>query len=1230
MVTNKEGMVTTKTGAALSPSDYVHLHNHTQYSLLDGLTKLPALMKYVNATGMTAVAQTDHGTLSGAIDFYKDATKAGIKPLIGMETYVASRTLHDKDPGKDKLYYHLILIAMNETGYRNLMKLSTVANLEGFYYKPRVDHVVLEKYNEGLIVLSGCIGGEVADRIRQGQYDQAKEIAGWYKRIFGDRYYIEVQDHGHPDHPSKWDEQVAANKELIRLAEELDIPCVVTCDAHYLSHEDQTAHEILLCVQTGAFLSDEKRMSLANFELHVTDPNEIIKRWGADHPDFITNTKAIADRCDLTIELGKILIPKFPVPEGEDEKSYMDTLVFQGLAQRYTGTPAEKTKTMSIPELRKLLSKEVLERADYELGVVDKMGFNGYFLIVQDFINWGKDQGIIFGPGRGSAAGSILSYALRITELDPLHYELLFERMLNPERVSMPDIDIDIQDTRRDEVIEYCSQKYGPERVANIVTFGTMAARNAVRDVSRVLQVPYADADRMAKMIPPPVQGRHIPLKKSIEDDQDLKREYENNPTAKQVFDLAMQLEGTIRSHGVHAAGVVIAPDELVKFVPLEMAQKGVVATQYPKEPVDELGLLKIDFLGLSNLTIIKNALRIIKRVYNIDIDLEAIPLDDQATFDLLARGDTTGVFQFESSGMKRYLRELKPTEFNDVIAMGALYRPGPLSAGLTDSFIKRKNGLEDIVYAHPLMEPALKNTFGVLVYQEQVMQISRDVCGFTGGEADTLRKAIGKKKVDVMKKMEVKFVDGAVKNGVPKNVIEKFWKDLLGFADYCFNKSHSACYGMTSYWTAYLKAHYPSGFMAALMTSDYDDTDRLAIEITECQKMGISVLPPDVNESFHEFAVVPDKDNPDNRKAPIRFGMDAIKNVGTGAVEEILRARGMDDGFEGIEEFLSKVNVRIVNRKAMESLVKAGAFDRFGARSDLLHNLDVLLAYGNRLQKEANSGQVDLFGTLDDAAEHTKPKLTLEKGGLQYNQREQLLWERELLGLYLSQHPLAMFENYLSEQTVPIKDIKVEHDGKQVVIGGAIVDAREITTKNGKKMAFVKIEDQFDAIELILFPGTYQQTAGLWERDQVILARGKVSSKDKEGNLGGELKILVDDAREITVEQATGYVLTGKKVKTPTIKKTVAAALGKPKVATQSANAQNRVYVRLSDSKNQDLLLSLKQTIDECSGDCEVVLVLGPENNKQIIKLPAKVTNDDATLSRLRNLVGNENIKVL
>lgn len=1218
----------------LSPADYVHLHNHTQYSLLDGLTKVPELIDFVAEEGMSAVGMTDHGTLSGTVEFYKAAKDKGVKPIIGIETYVAMRRHTDKDPAKDKNRFHLVLLAMNETGYKNLMKLSTTANLEGFYYFPRIDHELLEQYNEGLIAGSACLGGEIGDALKNDDYEKAKEIASWYKGVFGDRYYLEVQDHGHPDAPAHNAEQKKVNDGIFKLSKELGIEVILTCDAHYLKHKDQDAHEILLCVGTGAYLSDEKRMTLKDFDLHVIPPKELIKRWGKDHPEVITNTRKVADRCDVELDLGKILIPKFPVPKGETEKSYLDTLVYQGLARRYGGKTIEEAAKLTNEQIKPLLPKEVLERVVYELGVIDSMGFNGYFLIVQDFINWGKSQGIIFGPGRGSAAGSIVAYAVRITDLDPLKYGLLFERFLNPDRISMPDIDVDIQDSRRDEVIEYCAEKYGHDRVSNIVTFGRMFARNAVRDVSRVLEVSYAEADRLAKMIPAPVQGRHIPLAKSIKEDVDLKREYETNETSKTVIDYAMILEGTVRSHGVHACGVVIAPDTLVNYVPLEQAQKGVIATQFPMNQIEELGLLKMDFLGLSNLTIIKNTLRIVKKVYGNDIDITSIPLDDEATFKLLQRGDTTGVFQFESAGMKRYLRELKPTEFNDVIAMGALYRPGPLSAGLTDSFIKRKNGNENISYAHPLMKNALSTTFGVLVYQEQVMQISRDVCGFTGGEADTLRKAIGKKKIDVMNKMQVKFVDGAVKNGVDEPVIEKFWHDLLGFADYCFNKSHSACYGMISYQTAYLKAHYPAAFMAALMTSDYDDTDRLAIEIAECKHMGIKVLPPDVNESFGEFAVVP----PSEKGAEltgfenVRFGMNAVKNVGAGAVEEIIRARKEADRFATVEDFMATVNTRTVNRKALESLVRAGAFDCFGDRSTLLHNLDTILAYGQRLQKERASGQTDLFGGVIDDVITAKPVLKLDAPSAKHSPRELLMWERELLGLYLSQQPLEAFSTLLAEQTTPLNTLKPEHDGKQVVVGGVIVDAREITTKNGAKMAFVKIEDEYGETEAILFPSAYQQTLGLWERDRVVILRGKINCKDRDGNSTEDIKIMVDDAREVTHEQATAYQATGRKQRTPKAskKQTLATRVATAKSerhADAVTSKPQRLYIRLVDSQDHGLLSSLKSILDAEPGDVEVVLVLGPDSAKQAVRLPGKVAASATVTDQLVSLVSSDNV---
>ncbi|MFZ2544946.1 MAG: DNA polymerase III subunit alpha [Candidatus Saccharimonadales bacterium] len=1220
----------------LKVSDYVHLHNHTHHSLLDGMSKVSGLVDLVKEKGMEAVAITDHGTMSGAIEFYKIAEEKGIKPIIGMEAYVAARSRHDRDPQKDKPRYHLIILAMNNVGYQNLMKLSTMANLEGMYYKPRIDHELLEKYNEGLIILSACASGELGENLRANNYEEAKSIAEWYKSVFGDRYYLELQDHGHLESPSAWDVQVKINDYLLKMSDELDIPCVVTSDGHYLTHDDQDAHEILLCVGTGSFLADENRMSLKGFELHVTEPAEIIERWSKTHAEAVRNTKVIADRCNVTIELGKILIPKFPTPDGQSEKEFLDQLVYQGMAVRYGGKTVGEAKAMKNEEIRNILTDEQRERLDMEFGVLDKMGYNGYFLIVQDFINWGKAQGIIFGPGRGSAAGSIIAYSLNITDLDPLKYDLLFERFLNPDRISMPDIDIDIQDTRRDEVIQYCANKYGDSRVANIVTFGKMAARAAVRDVARVLQVPYAEADRLSKMIPPPVQGRHILLSTSIVDDEDLKHEYETNPTAKEIFDYAIRLEGTIRSHGVHAAGVVIAPDDIVNYAPLEMAQKGVVSTQYPMGPVEELGLLKMDFLGLSNLTIINNALRIIRKVYKDEIDLSKIPLDDAMTYELLQRGDTTGVFQLESAGMKRYLRDLKPTAFDDIIAMVALYRPGPMQ--FIDSFIKRKHGQEQITYLHHGMENSLKNTYGILVYQEQFMQISKEWCGFTGGQADTLRKAVGKKKIDLMRKVKVDFVEGAVKtSGASTEIAEKFWDQLEEFANYCFNKSHAACYGLISYWTAYLKAHYPDAFMAALMTSDRDDIDRLAIEIAESQHMGIKVLAPDVNESFVEFAVVPDK-------SQIRFGMAAVKGVGVGAVEEILRAR--EDGkFASIEDFAKRVNVSKFNKKAWESLIKAGGFDSMGDRSDLLFNLESIQGFASKLQKEAASGQTDLFGLLGESSTAIQPSLRLPVAPAHHTEKERLMWERELMGLYISAHPLDEYTQYFAEQTVPLSMLGKDNDGNKVIIGGLINTLRVIVTKKGSKMAFVGIEDKTGETEIIVFPSVYQEIGNQLRQDVAIRVEGAVNMRDKDGQLTSDLKIMADLITIITDDEMKNYQSTGQlspkpkkgQIKTfrrsgsPQPKSTgISSAGAKPSVPPVpiAVAVPKKLYVHVKNSEDHDTLLALKQVSSQYPGLDSIVLVLGSDK-KSAIKLPFTVDSGDQLIGQLVKLLGEDAVVV-
>lgn len=1251
----KGSEIKTKKFEELVASDFVHLHTHTYHSLLDGLTKIDDLTRTIKENGMEAVAITDHGTMSGSIEFYKSAKAQGIKPIIGMETYVAARTRFDRDPNHDKPRYHLILLAKNEKGWQNLCALTTKAWLEGQYYKPRIDHDIMEEYSEGLVCLSGCAGSEISEAIRAGDFEKATELAKWYKSVYGDDFYLELQDHGHPECPNHWEVQKEINDGLFRLNKELGIPLVVTCDSHYLTHENQDAHEILLCVGTGSYLNDEKRMSLKEFDLFVTNPNDIIERWGKIDPEIILNTKRVAEKVTFEFEFGKILIPKFPLPDGEKtEKGFLDKLVFRGMGERYAGLSKEEVEKMTIPEIRKKLSKEQLARVDMELGVLDGMGYNGYFLIVQDFINWGKSQGIVFGPGRGSAAGSIIAYALRITDLDPLEYDLLFERFLNPDRISMPDIDVDIQDTRRNEVIQYCVEKYGEPRVANIATFGKMMAKNAVRDVARVLEVPYAEADRLAKLVPDPNQGRHTPLKISLEQDQDLKKEYETNPTAKTVYDFAVQLEGTIRNHGVHACGVVIAPDDLVKYLPLEMAQKGVVATQVPMGQVEDLGLLKMDFLGLKNLSIISTAQKIVKQTYGVDIDLSTLTLDDKKAYELLARGDSTGVFQLESAGMKRYLRELKPSKFEDIIAMVALYRPGPMSE--IPKFIARKHGEEEITYYEDHMENALKNTYGILVYQEQFMQISKEVCGFTGGQADTLRKAVGKKNIELMKKMKGEFIEGAVTHSnADRAKVEAFWDHLEEFANYCFNKSHAACYALIAYWTAYIKAHFPDAFMAALMTADSDDTDRLAIEIAECRSMGIQVLGPDVNESFKNFAIVPHENK-------IRFGLLAVKAVGAGAVDAVLEARKADGKFKTVLDFSKRVNARAFNKKAWDSLIMTGAFDSFGTRSDLLFNLEKIQAYGSKSQKEALSGQTDLFGFAGEESMRIEPEIDLSPAPKQHTEKEQLTWERELLGLYVSAHPLDKYAAYFQEQTNPLAEIKPEKHNGKAIVGGIVIDVRTIITKSGTKMAFVKLEDRATEGEIIVFPSLYAEIGDLIQIDTVLKISGKISAQDKDGNMKSDAQLIAEEISIVTDEELEHYEATGRPMdsvkagKIQAKKKVVAQNASAPKknfspktsvagaggfskkpplnqAPTQNSarSAENyqaekihKVYVHIKNPNDHESLLAVKKACSKHTGLSEIILVLGTEK-KSAIRMPFKVDSNSELPKKLVEILGED-----
>lgn len=1235
----------------LKPSDYVHLHNHTHYSLLDGLTKIPELVDYVKEQGMEAVAVTDHGTMSGLVELYKCCNDAGIKPILGLEAYVAARKMTDKDPAHDKQRFHITLLAMNNTGFENLCRIMSNAEIHGKYYKPRTDHDELEKYNEGIICLSGCMGSEISEAIRADDDERALKLIDWYRNVFKDRFYLEMQDHGHPKSSTHSAEQKKVNDWLMAHAEELGLPLVVTCDAHYLKHEDQDAHEVLLCVGTAANLSDPNRMTLKDFDLHVISAEEIIDHWQDTCPEAVLNTKRIADRCNVDLQLGRILIPKFPVPDGEDEKSYLDKLVFRGLVFRYGGKTAEEAEKLSIEDCRKILETvdkdrdektQILPRIDYELSVVDKMGYNGYFLIVQDFIMWGKNKNIVYGPGRGSAAGSLLAYALRITELDPLKYDLLFERFLNPDRISMPDIDTDIQDTRRDEVIEYCTEKYGEGRVSNIATFGKMMAKNAVRDVARVLEVPYAEADRLAKMVPDPVMGHHCHLADAIKDVPDLKNEYETNPISKEVLDFASRLEGTIRNHGVHACGVVIAPDDLVKFLPLEVSAKGPIAAQFPMGTVEELGLLKMDFLGLSNLSVINNALRMIRKVYHEDIDMYSVPLDDEETYKLLQRADTTGVFQLESAGMKRYLKDLKASSFEDIIAMVALYRPGPMQ--FIDSFIRRKHGEEAITYLHPGLENALKSTYGIMIYQEQFMQISKEWCGFTGGQADTLRKAVGKKKVDLMKKVKPEFIKGAVEiGGATEEIAETFWSQLLDFANYCFNKSHAACYALVAYWTAYLKAHYPDAFMAALMTADMRWTDRLAIEIAECKHLGLKVLGPDINQSYGDFGIV-------GGEKTIRFGLSGVKNMGKSLIEDIvIPERDKNGPFKSVCDFAKRVDSTKFNKKSWEAAIKTGAFDRFGySRSDLLFNLEAIQAYGAKVQKDVGSGQTDLFGAMGEAG--AVPEVEIKKAPTSYSDKEQLLWERDLMGLYLSAHPLDKYDTYFNEQTHPLSYVAAENNNKLISVGGIITAVRTILTKSNTKMAFVKIENKTGECEVIVFPSLFETCGAKLVVDNVIKVTGKVNATDKDGNPTSEVKLMGETIDIISDEMLENYQPTGEKLPEPVAaepkkrryskssaervysgaKKPAEPAAPAAPVTPPKDPRKERLFLLIENPNDTDTLAAIRRLCDINLGFQDVILVLKEGEDKHPLKMPFKVDATPELITKLEELIGKDNVKMV
>ncbi|MBD3250988.1 DNA polymerase III subunit alpha, partial [Candidatus Uhrbacteria bacterium] len=972
-------------------SPFIHLHVRSMYSLYDAMGDVKAIVGKAKELGMDAVAVTDRAGLYAAVDFYQAAKKAEINPIIGVEVNVAKNRLTDKRARVDDQTYKLVLLAENNQGYQNLLKIVSQAFVEGFYYKARTDKEALTAMHDGVIALSGGLNGEVSKLVLSHDEDQAAQVVKRYQEIFGpENFYLEMQYH--PESPTHNE----ANEKLIELSKITGAPLVATKEVLYLDPEDREAQDVLRCIHDGKLLTDQNRYSESNIDHAMCAPEEMVEAF-KQIPEAIENTRKIADRCNVEIQIGENLLPPFDLPDGKTPDVALRELCEQGLINRYAD-----------PDVR----KQAQERLNFELDTIKGMGFSTYFLIVHDYVDWAKKQGVIVGPGRGSAAGSIVAYSLRITNLDPLRYGLLFERFLNPDRISMPDIDLDFDDERRKDVIQYVMDKYGHDRVAGIITFGTMAARAAVRDVGRVLGMTFQEVDQVAKAVPPPVQGRHIPLEKSKEEHPDLRNLYNNDPRVKQLIDLAIRLEGTTRHASQHACGIVIGPDRLDCYAPLQKAQGGDVdqVVQYSLKPTEAIGLLKMDFLGLSNLTIIRRCLEISEAVHGVNIDMDEIPLDDPKTYELFGRAETTGVFQLESDGMKRYIKELKPTRIEDIIAMVALYRPGPMQ--FIDSFIRRKHGKEKIEYMHPLLENALADTYGIPVYQEQVMQVSKDMAGFTGGEADTLRKAMGKKIAELMVTMREKFIEGSVKNRVEKSTAEAIFQQFEEFAAYGFNKSHAACYAMIAYQTAYLKAHYPQCFMAALMNSDINNTDRITIEVEECRRMGTDVLPPHINESFSGFGVVKESLETEGMKPTIRFGLEGIKGLGHEVAEVIVNERKANGDYADIADLAKRIPGKYFNKKSLEVLIKSGALDCFGERNGLLFNIDSILAFHKQVVNEAASGQNSLFAnTAVDLTEtvHLKPAPPA-------SQQEKLTWERELLGLFLSEHPFKAFAKRLPD----------------------------------------------------------------------------------------------------------------------------------------------------------------------------------------------------------------------
>ncbi len=1156
---------------------FVHLHTHSEYSLLDGAAKIKNMVARAKELGQPALAITDHGTMYGVIDFYKECKKQGIKPIIGCEVYVASGSRFSKEGKKDDNSYHLVLLAKDNKGYKNLMKLVSLGYIEGFYYKPRVDMELLERYSEGLICLSACLGGEIPQFILQKRYEEAKETTQRLLNIYGrDNFYVELQDHGLM-------EQKEVNTKLLELAKEFDLNLVVTNDIHYTSRDDSDPHDVLLCIQTAKQIEDSERMKFPNDEFYLKSREELATAYASlipsseelEHifihiPQALDNTLVIAEKCNVEFDFNTTHLPEYPVPLGKTLDSYLKELCEIGIKERYPN-----------------ITDEVEKRLSMELEVIKNMGYSGYFLIVWDFINFAKQNGILVGPGRGSAAGSIVAYSLGITNIDPLKYDLLFERFLNPERVTMPDIDIDFCYERREEVIAYVVEKYGEDRVAQIITFGTMAARAVVRDVGRALGIPYSDVDKIAKLIP---MELNMSIQKALTVEPILKKLYEEDETVKKLIDVSLSLEGMPRHSSTHAAGVVISKEPLTEYVPLQTVENGVV-TQFPMGTLEELGLLKMDFLGLRTLTIINNAVNIIKQSKGLSIDIDKIPYDDKKTFELLSEGKTLGVFQLESSGMRNVLRDLKPSKFEEIIAVVALYRPGPMEQ--IPTFIKSKHKEIPITYPHEKVKSVLEETYGIMVYQEQIMRVASDLAGFSLGEADILRRAIGKKKREVLAEQRKLFVDGCLRNGLDESLAGNVYDLIVKFADYGFNKAHAAAYAVLAYQTGYLKANYPTEFLAAMLTGVMGSSDKVALYIDDCKGLGIEVLPPDINESLKSFTVV------DNTR--IRFGLLAVKNVGGAVIDEIIKERLENGPFKTMDDFVSRVYN--FNRRVLESLIKAGAFDSINTnRAQLLSCIDQIVNYGERVRREKDSGQISLFDIFSDS-DHQKLVLP---DFPPFSTKEQLALEKETLGLYISGHPLNDYMHIYTKGVSNTIDLKELPDNQRVLVAGTVSSCKKIFTKTGKPMAFVELEDMYGVVEVVVFTDQYEKNIDKFFSDEPIVVSGRVSLKEEE-----DPKVVCQEIFKINEEFRTYK----KNIQPPreTIKE------------ISPIYEVKKVYIKINN--DEDLISKLNRVLEVAQGESEVYFYLS--DNKKVLKAHSRVSITDTLLECIGDMVGKENVKV-